>query len=366
MISLFETIITPKAKQLVNEVLDSTFLNQGPIVDKFEAALTEQLHFKNPISLNSCTSSLFLALKLAGVELGDKVIIPPQTFVATGLAVLSVGAIPVFCDVDLNGNISLEDLQNCVTKNTKAVIVVHWGGFPADLKPIYEFCSANNIKVIEDAAHALGAEYLDTYIGDCTYSDYCCFSLQAIKALTSGDGGVLCCRNNYDRIRAEKLRWFGIDKKNIVRNENGERAFDITEIGYKLHMNDLTAAIGLGNLEGLENRLKIKEFHATAYDWSFRMTDNLQTAYAKYSCKPSNWLYTIKVKNRNRLIKKLKDNGIQASTVDTRIDKYTIFKGPYELPKQEWFEATQVSIPCTSSLTIDEQVKITHLINEGW
>jgi perosamine synthetase len=361
--NLFETTITKEAIENVNKVLLSEKLNQGPMVSEFECALHFDLGMKNPVTLNSCTSSLHLALLLSYIGPGDEVILPPQTFIATGLAILMCGAKPVFADVDQNGNLDPTDIERHITKKTKAVIVVHWGGVPAQMSELQKVCRAKGLWLIEDAAHAIGAKYAGETIGSCSLSDYCCFSLQAIKTLTTGDGGILCCKFEDKYNEAIRRRWFGIDKTNVVRNENGEREINVKELGFKYHMNDISAALGLGNLCGLEERINKRIAIANLYNQSLK---DVSTPFLGKYEEPSYWLYTIRVGERDDFIKKLRSKGIPASVVDTRIDKNEIFGGPFELPGQKEFEEHQVSIPCHDRLTIDDVLLIIDTINSGW
>jgi perosamine synthetase len=367
MIPLFETIITPKAKQLVNQVLDSGFLNQGKMVDEFEKQLSEQFWLHNPVTLNSCTSALHLALVLAGVKKGDKVLLPPQTFISTGLAVLMVGAEPIFSDIDERGNLDASKIREKDLEQAKAIICVHWGGYPCDLGRLLDKTCDTEKFLIEDAAHAFGSSYKSSVIGDCKYADFCCFSLQSIKSLTSADGGILCCGAQSWKERAEKLRWFGIDKKKVQRNENGERIFDLDELGFKYHMNDYTAALGLGNLDGLKARLNLKYAYAQIYNNRLAKVPGVISLPIPGDNKPSYWLYTLLVENRDSLIKKLNSAGVAASVVDTRIDRKSLFNTMnLDLPGQDFFEAHQLSIPCTSQLSVDDVIFICDKIKEGW
>lgn len=361
---LFTTTVTEQAKKNVNDVLDSGFLNQGKYVDLFEEKL-KGFGLANPLTLNSCTSALHLALLLSGVDVGDEVILPPQTFISTGLAILMCRGTPIFADVDVNGNLDPEDLKKKITYKTKAVMVVHWGGTPAQMTEIHNICRAKGLWLIEDAAHALGAWNEGRNIGSCGLSDFCCFSLQSIKSLTSGDGGILCLNDcHYNLIeKARLMRWFGMDKKNVVRNENGEREVNVEMLGFKAHMNDYTASLALGNCEGLNERLMKRRAIAQLYNDCLK---NVEKIHKFGKAESSYWLYTIRVKNRVSFIKKLKAKGIPASTVDTRIDKNKIFGGPFDLPGQAQFEATQISIPCHHKLTLDDILLIINTINEGW
>jgi perosamine synthetase len=366
MIPLFETIITPLAKKYVNEVLDSTFLNQGKFVDLLEESLENDFWLKNVVTTNSCTSALHLSLILSEVKSGDKVIISPQTFISTGLAVLMCGATPIFSDIDIYGNLDPSKLKKEDLKQSKAILFTNWGGMPAKLEELSLIAKQFNIKLISDSAHALGATYKQSVIGDCRYTDFDCFSMQCIKSLTSGDGGILCCKNDEDKIKASKLRWFGIDKKNVKRNENGERIFDITELGYKYHLNDFGGSLAYGNLDGLKQRLNKKYAYANIYNNRFKGVNGILNLPMSDS-KSSFWLYTMLVENRDSLIKKLNSAGVAASVVDTRIDRKSLFNTMnLDLPGQDFFEAHQLSIPCTSQMSVDDVIFICDQIKEGW
>ena len=184
-------------------------------------------------------------------------------------------AIPVFADIQLStGNIDPKSIVNKITEKTSAIIAVHWGGYPCDLDEILDIGKQHNLIVIEDAAHALGATYKGKSIGD--ISDFTAFSFQAIKHLTTGDGGALCCLKDKDSEKAKRIRWFGIDRENSEPSNLGEREFDIDEVGYKYHMNDLAAALGQGNLESLCDRLRRRREIAKIYHDELLNTDVLE------------------------------------------------------------------------------------------
>ena len=243
-ITFFHTLVSPRAVQLVTQVLESGWLSEGRIVQQFEAALAARLGLCRPVAVNSGTAALHLALALTGVGPGDEVILPAQTFVATGLVILMQGAKPVFADINpLTGNISPTSIAEKITEHTKAIMPVHWGGYPCDLDEINAIADRYDLAVIEDAAHALGATYKGHPIG--AISRFTAFSFQAIKHLTTGDGGALCCTDETDSRASVVRRWFGIDRATSQPSILGEREYDITDIGYKYHMNDVAAALGL-------------------------------------------------------------------------------------------------------------------------
>lgn len=362
----FQTHISPQAIELANQVLHSGWLSEGKMVKAFEAELSNLLGLRNPLALNSGTSALHLALVLAGVGPNDEVIIPAQTFVATGLVVLMQGATPVFADIDpLSGNISPISIAERITSQTKAIIPVHWGGYPCDLAEINQIAAEHNLCVIEDAAHAIGATYQGVPIG--AVSRFTAFSFQAIKHLTTGDGGALCCQSENDAREALRRRWFGIDRINSQPSILGERVYDITSVGYKYHLNDLAAAIGLGNLADFAQRLARRQCIGAFYREHLEQIPGLQLLRCDADRSHAYWLFTILVERREDFIRKLLEHAIPASVVHLRIDHNSIFGGLRDdLPGQAYFDANQVSIPVHEGLTDADIAKVVEIIKAGW
>ncbi len=362
----FHTHISPKAIELVTAVLQSGWVSEGCRVKEFEAALADLLGLRNPVALNSGTSALHLSLVVAGVGTGDEVILPAQTFVATGLVILMQGAKPVFADIQYNtGNIEPNSIREKITKKTKAIMPVHWGGYPCDMDEINSIAEEYNLAVIEDAAHALGATYKNKPIG--SVSSFTAFSFQAIKHLTTGDGGALCCLNDEDYNSAINRRWFGIDRANSKPSILGEREFDINVVGFKYHMNDLAAAVGLGNLEDFPANLKRRRKIASRYRDELQNVPGLKLLNYKEDRESAYWLFTVLVERRMDFIKKLKEYGIPASVVHLRIDHNSVFGGIVsDLPNQEKFSENQIAIPVHNGLSDDEVKLIVKAIKKGW
>jgi len=370
MINLFETHITKKAIENVNKVLESGWLNEGKWVKKLENTLEDYpFVFTNPVTVNSCTSALHLALICSDVRPGDEVILPAQTFIATGMAVLYTGATPIFVDIDPNtGNIDHNDISNKISSKTKAIIAVHWGGTPCDMEKIQE--KANEISIIEDAAHAFGAsiqdEELNFPVGYCMPSRFTCFSFQAIKFLTTGDGGVICCANEEDEEKIRRLKWFGIDKSKMTKRFEGDKECSVTEVGYKYNMNDIDASIAMGNLEGIEHRLFRRGEIARRYQKELKDVPGVKLLSIPENFYPSYWVFTMRVDNRKDFIQKMQDAEIQVSVLDRRIDEHPVFGGLTPgLKGQELFDKEQISIPVHDKLTDEKVGYIIKKIQEG-
>lgn len=363
---LFHTHISPRAIELTTDTLQSGWLSEGPRVKEFESALEGQLGLRNPVALNSGTSALHLALVLAGAGSEDEVILPPQTFVATGLAILMQRAIPVFADIDpLTGNICARSIAERITPRTKAIMAVHWAGYPCDLEEIHSVANDHGLTVIEDAAHALGATYQGRPIG--AISPFTVFSFQAIKHLTTGDGGLLCCLDENTARVAVVRRWFGIDRANSKPSLLGERIYDIAKLGYKYHMNDLAAAVGLGNLQDFPSRLARRQQIGANYREELEGVPGLQLLKQARDRTHAYWLFTILVERREQFIRKLAENDISASVVHLRIDHNSVFgELRTDLPGQQEFNERQVAVPVHEGLTEQDVESVVRVIRSGW
>lgn len=337
-------------------------ISAGKKAQEFENELSKR-GLCNPVTLNSGTVTMMLALKAAGVGPGDEVIIPTQTFIATGMAVLQVGAKVVFCDIDpYTGNIDPKLITQKITSKTKAIIPVHWAGYPCDMYEILGICEVYNLVCIEDAAHAFGAMYKGKLIG--SLSRFTSFSFQAIKHLTTGDGGALCCRSDKDSYVVKKLRWFDIDRDNSSESILGERLYSAGSVGYKAHMNDIAASIGLGNLKNnyIDNVLAYHRLIAQKYDYAFK-NSFLELMRYQDDRLSSYWIYPVLVsdeKERIDFIQYMKSHGIPLSVVHQGIDKNSVFGGiNYDLEGQREFDKRQIHLPINYGMNMEE---IEHVI----
>lgn len=351
----FNTTITTRALMESGSCVASGMLSEGEQVKRFEDEL-KYMGYKNPVTVNSGTSALHLALLIAGVKEGDEVILPAQTFVATGLAILYCKAKPVFADIDLDGNIDIDNALGKVTDKTKALICVAWGGNPCNLIRLQQECESLGIVLIQDNAQAFGATYQGQLL--CNYGDFSCYSFQAIKHLSTGDGGMITCPDGKDKI-AKRLRWFGIDRETDVPDETGERHYNLQEVGYKYHMNDYSASLGLGNLYGIKERLTRVRWIASYY------RDNIHSLFGR-DAGCSYWLYDELVDRRDDFIRMMKSKGIPVSVVHVGIDRNDIFGGLQDLPIQRYWDKNHICLPIHSNLSDDDVQKVVDAFNGGW
>lgn len=360
-IPLFKVFMPKSVMKPLRNVLFSGYIGEGPVVEEFERQLGPWFDNGNVLALNNGTAAIQLALRLADVGYGDEVISTPMTCAATNEPILAAGARIIWADIDpWTGNIDHEDVEKKITRRTKAVICVHWGGYPCELDELNTIVTRHGIRLIEDACHAFGSTYHGKQIG--SHSDFVCFSFQAIKELTTVDGGALACKSKADCERGRLLRWYGINRK--VRNNDLRCEADIIEYGYKFHMNDVNATIGLEQLKYVENIIKKHRSNAMKYD---KAVKNLRTIkHLKYKNDRSSacWLYTVRVENPQKFRKYMKKAGITASKVHVRNDNHTAFKDfKVKLPGVDEFSSKQVSIPVGWWLTKEEVSHITQALS---
>jgi perosamine synthetase len=365
-IDFFNTYVSTTAKDSVVEVLNSTMLSEGKVTALFEKELQNVFGFQNVITLNSGTSALHLALDICDIHEGDEVIIPAQTFVATALAVMYCKAKPVFADIDAsNGNISIASVKAKITAKTKAIICVHWGGYPCDMDELKAICKQHQMTLIEDAAHALGATYKNQMIGN--ISDITCFSFQAIKHLTTGDGGAITINNQGLYKVALKKKWFGIDRENAAPSELGERQYNLDTLGYKYHLNNYASALGLSNLNGYMQRLEERRKIAQFYKNELAHVSGLKLFSEKDDRQSAYWLFGLHVENRLHFIRHLSAFGIPSSVVHQRIDRNSLLGGINQhLEAQTMFDDSQIHIPIHDAINLEKAEYICNIIKKGW
>jgi len=362
MIPLIKTLMPAKELLMpqLEKVLYSGYIAQGEYVDQFEDKLSEYIGNKNCLTVNSGSSALHIALILAGVKDGDEVISTPLTAEPTNTVISQTGAKIVWADIDpKTGNICPDDVERKITGKTKAIMVVDYAGIPVDIIRFQEIEAAYKIPVIEDAAHAFGASYNNKKLGN--HFKYTIFSFQAIKHLTTVDGGALCIQDDSEFEKAKLIRWFGIDKK-ATRFDN-----DIKVQGYKYHMNNVNASIGLIQLESFPNVIDKYIENGKYFDRELKGVPGVELIEYYSQSEPSYWLYTLKVVNREGFIQLLHDNGVIASSLHKRNDLHSIFKeSKASLPNLDKFESQFVHIPCGWWLTPENRAHIVNTIKKGW
>jgi len=356
MIPLFKVNMNNDINNFILPTLKSGMITQGSKVEEFESKLKEYFNYPYILTLNSATSGLTLAYRLLNLEKDDYVISTPLTCFATNASILANNLNILWADTDPNTcNIDLNDVKRKINKNTKVLSFVHWGGVPVDLEVVEELklyaknTYGNELNVVEDCAHAFGSEFNGKKLG--THGNICVFSLQAIKHLTTGDGGLIFLPNEEFYKRAKLLRWFGIDReKRSLPGSDFRLEPDITEYGYKFHMNDINASIGLANIINIQENIDKCNNNGNYYNKHLKNINCIELFnYGNENIKPSYWIYTIKILNgrKNEFIEYMKDNNIVTSQVHARNDKHSCLQSALctDLKNLDVIETQIVSIP---------------------
>ncbi len=353
---------TESALKQLEVVLNSGFINEGEKVTELTEYFKSYFDHKNVVPVNSCTSALTLALKLSGVSPGDEVISTSMTCVASNTPIHNLGAKIVWGDIDpKTGNIDPNKIEKLITDKTKAILCVNWSGIPCELDQLRSICKKHDIKLIQDAAHSLGAKFNNKQIHHS--ADYTCYSLQAIKHVTCGDGGMLVVNtNDLDFNRAKTLKWFGIDRE-ATKDEKGEWKgqrweVDVKEAGYKFHMNNISAAIGLSQIPHVNNIVDTHTNNGLLYEKLFINNEHITPLIYPSDSTPSFWVYTAMLAehlDRDKIVEELNAEGINAGLVHVPNHPYTCFKESLtDLPATDYFSKHQISLPCGWWLSDDD------------
>jgi perosamine synthetase len=355
-VPLFKVFMAESVGDKLKDIMYSGYIGEGPKVKEFEAALANYVGNPLVLTVNSGTSALHLAYHMAlhneslkGYETNSdfEIISTPITCTATNTPIITNGAKIVWADVDpISGNIDPKDIENKITKNTKALAMVHWGGNPCDIAAINAIAKKHNLLTIEDGAHSMGAQYKGRSIG--SDSDFLMYSFQAIKHITSVDGGCLVVKNKEHYDRAKLLRWYGIDREPQTKEKLDLRCeLDVVEAGYKFHMNDVCASIGIENFKHLDWILQKHRDNAKFYDQAFSGCNKITVSHENKDGKSAYWLYTIHLNNRDEVMKKMTELGVMTSKVHARNDTHSMFKDFQNpnLPNAEKFNNSHLCIP---------------------
>ena len=390
-IDLFRVFMAPTAAEEVGKVLNSGYIGQGPKVEEFETQLKTLFRHDYVTTLNSGTSGLHLALHLLrkpsknvktfdgvvsyesnwpGWEPGDEVLATPMTCTASNWPILANGLKIKWVDIDPTTlNMDLDDLARKITPKTKVIMLVHWGGYPNDLDKIKKiqqdayFRFGFKPAVIEDGAHSFGSEYNGKPIG--THGNLTMFSLQAIKHITSIDGGLLLSPHKELQRRAKLIRWYGIDRDGDRKDFRCEA--DVEEWGYKFHMNDVCATVGMENLKHFKEIIGTHRSNAAYYDEELQDVPGVTLLKREKGHNSAFWIYSMLVENRDGFYKWMDECGISVSQVHERNDKHTCV-GEYRtaLPSLDRTIGKIVSIPVGWWITPEQREYIVECIKKGW
>jgi len=364
-IPLFMPHVPRGAVERVTRTLGTRWIGQGPQVDFFEQQMSKRFFAGNSaLAVGSGTDALHLSYLLAGLKSGDEVLTPVFTCTATNIPLLYLDVKPIFVDVDPKTlNIDVAHARKVATEKTKAIICVHYAGLPCDMDEIHQLGRDLGVPVIEDAAHAVGASYKGSPVG--SLSDFTMFSFQAIKHITTGDGGMLTFKDPELLGLAQSLRWFGIDR---TKKQMGIWENDITEVGYKYQMTDIGAAMGLAALDEWETTFALRQSLLNRYVENLMSFSDLRILAAPQSDREhAAWLFTVSVNRRRDLQRKLADNLIESNQVHYRNDRYSIFgQRRDDLPNMDAIEDHYLCLPLHTQMNLADVDRVCSVIKSGW
>jgi dTDP-4-amino-4,6-dideoxygalactose transaminase len=355
-IPLFELNYDEKEENAVVETLRSKWISTGPKVAEFEKKYATMLSVNHAVALANCTVALHLALKLVGVAENDEVICPSLTFVATVNAIRYVNAIPVFADIKNYNDLTIdpEDIKRKITSKTKAIVVMHYGGFSCDMDKIMFIARKYKLKVVEDACHGPLSEYKGNKLG--TIGDVGCFSFFSNKNISTGEGGMLVTNNTEYFEKAKFLRSHGMTSMSYDRAKGHSTEYDVVELGYNYRMDDIHAAIGIVQLDKLKADLKKRTEVRKIYLERMSGIKEIFIPFEQYDEFSSNYIFSIILKDstvetRNLIREKFAESGIQTSVHYPAVHRFKIYQMfSVFLPKTDYVADNLITLPMFGNL----------------
>jgi len=352
----------PEEQQAVYNVLASKWLSMGEVTDTFERHFAAFLGVPYAVAVSSGTAALHLALAALGVGVGDEVIVPSLTFVASANAVLYMGATPVFVDITSSNDFSIapQAIAQAITPATKAVMVVHYGGYPADMAAIATAIAGRNIAVVEDAAHAPGAQLDGRSLG--SFGDAGCFSFFANKNMTTGEGGMLITSRQdvYERVR--RLRSHGMTTVTWDRHRGHASSYDVVDLGFNYRTSEINAALGLTQLRKLPANTQRRRALTEQYHRLLRDIPGVAIPFQAHRGTSAYHLLPVLLENaavRTHVMQHLASRGIQTSIHYPPIHQFSFYQKLYQispgsLPKTEAVGSRQMTLPLYADMTEDQ------------
>lgn len=368
-------LIEEEEMAAVLDVLRSGWLTTGPRVREFEAKFAKYIGASHAVAFSSCTAALHLALSAIGIKEGDEVILPTMTFAATGEVVLYFKARPVLVDcLKKSFHMDPEQVANAITGRTRAILPVHYAGYPCDMDAILSAARQHDVKVIEDAAHALPARHKDKIVG--TLGDITCFSFYATKTLTTGEGGMVTTENAELAEHMRMLSLHGINKDAWKRyTAEGTWRYDIQEMGYKYNLTDLQASLGIAQLRKCDAMRARRADLAERYNDALGSLDSFEVPRAPLEGQHAWHLYVILVNpsalliDRNRVIEELRSRGIGTSVHFIPLHLHTLYQERLgyrtgQFPNAEEHFERAVSLPIYPGMTDEDADRVIEALHD--
>ncbi len=357
-IPLFDLNFGREEERAVLEALRSRWVSMGPRVAEFESRFKAMIAAKHAVAVTNCTAALHLALRILGIKSGDEVIVPALTFVATVNAIRYVGARPVFCDIasDEDLNIDPRLLACLVTKRTKAIMVMHYGGFPCDMDPIMAVARRHGLKVVEDACHAPLSQYKGRALG--TIGDAGCFSFFSNKNISIGEGGMLVSNSEEFTRKARLLRSHGMTSLSYERSLGHASSYDVVDLGYNFRLDDLRAAVGIAQLAKLRGDLGLRALVRRRYLERLRSVEGVLVPFGKHRGFVSNHIFPVILEGASPRRRQAVRDALHADGVETSVHypaahRFSIYRRySTSLPKTERVADSLITLPMYGSLAL--------------
>ena len=352
-VTLSDLDFDQRERKMVDGVIRSKWLTMGETVERLEKGFADFIGSKHAIAVSSGTAALHLAMRALNIKPGHEVIVPSLSFVASANAILYVGAKPVFVDISgLNDfNLSCDDLEKKITLKTKAIVVVHYGGYLADMEQIKKIARKHKLSIIEDSAHAIGANLSSKMAG--TIGDVGCFSFFSNKNLATGEGGMVVTDDDQLAKKLRLLRSHGMTSMTLNRHRGHVYTYDVVELGYNYRMTEISAALGILQLKKLSQANKRRKVLTDLYVSNLKEAFGLSIPFKEYPRNSSYHLFPIllnKNVNRKKFMELLKKEGIQSSIHYPPIHKFSYYRRNLKgrqtkLPMTEYVGAHEVTLP---------------------
>jgi len=366
MIPVFKPSYDEREFKALKETLQSGWIGLGPKTKEFEERFAEYMGTRFAVGTNSATAGLHLAMKVMEVA-GGEVITTPMTFISTNHAILYNNATPVFCDIEEDTlNIDPLKIEPLITSRTKMIVAVHYGGYACDMDKILAIAERHNLKVLEDAAHGCGGEHLGKKLG--TIGDIGVFSFHAVKNLSTGEGGMIVTNDEEIYKRLLRLRWMGVTRDTWQRAGGNAYSwyYDVEELGYKYHMSDIAATLGIVQLSKLDDMNKRRAYLTMQYNDQLQNFRWIKRPVQKdYQTKPAYHNYVIKTPFRDILNEFLKNRNISTGVHYIPNNSYKMYKlYPGETPIAASIWKNLLTLPLYPDLKDDQLEYIVSSLRE--
>ena len=358
-IPLAEVQIGDEEKKAVLDVLDSGWLTMGAVTESFETHFAQFIGIKHAFAVSSCTSALHLACQVLDISPGDEIILPSLTFVATANAIHYTDAQPIFADITSENDLTIspEDIERRITPKTRAIMIMHYAGYPCDMPAIRDIADRHNLVLIEDAAHAVGGTLDGRPLG--TWGDIACFSFFSNKNMTTGEGGMIVTDNDHYAEKIRLLRSHGMTTLTWDRHQGHAHSYDVVEIGYNYRIDEIRSAIGLAQLAKLPQWNEQRKHHVALYHRLLtEKCPQIDVPFLTHRGEPAFHIMPIllpETVTRNEFYSAMKKHGIQTSFHYPPVHTFSVYhnrrpKAGFRLPLTEAVSKREVTLPLFPSM----------------